>query len=215
MYVSLFIIFGLSAWLLFRKSIANFLNFKINRRLELYVVIPLTVLLLIVFSLFYIKFDRQQYYYGFDCIFCDTELPYHLKPKIDRYYTFTLNDEDDYELVGNGFKYQSTSSEIKEFLGYGYNETSILVKYADSLNNIRYLSSYETGYKSSKGNPEISFKEINEAEFKQRIENYNWFDLDKDKAGKIRFYRTLSFIGAVLSLLLLLRYLIRKRKATQ
>jgi len=157
------------------------------------------------------NFDKKQYYYGFGCVFCDTELPYHLKPKIDRYYTFTLNDEHDFELVGNGFKYQSDSSEIKEFLGYGYDDASILVKYADSLNNIKYLSSYETGYKSSKGNPEISFKKINEVDFKQRIENYSWIDLDKDKAGEVRFYRTLSFVGAVLSLLILLRSLIRKR----
>ncbi len=215
MYTLLFIFLGICTWFFFRKKVnnINILRFKINKQLKSYVIIPSVILLLIIFIFFYIRLDKQQYYYGLSCIFCDNKLPYHLKPQIDRYYNFSLNDEDDFELVANGFRYEKSDTEIKDFLGYGYNKTSILVKYKDSLNVINYLTSYKTGYNSSKGNPEISFKVIKETDFKQLVENYTWFNLNKDKVDKIRFYRTLVLLSVIL-ILVLLWQLIRTRKVT-
>ena len=164
--------------------------------------------------LYYLKYDSKQYYYGWDCAFCNKALPYNLEP--NDYYdrSFTLMDDDGFELVGIGFKYRRSHFKIENFLGYGYNDTSIVAKVTDSVNNIKYLSSYETGYKSEKGNPEISFEDMPEAKFQQVKEKYNWVDLDEEELMKIRRYKTLSFIGAIISLLLLLWYLIRKRKVT-
>ena len=126
-------------------------------------------------------------------------------------------DDDDFELVGRGFKYQRSSFEINNFLGYGYNDASIVVKCTDSLNNVKYLTSYKTGYNSNKGNPEISFEDMEDVNFQQVKEHYQWTDIDEEKGDKIRLYRTLSFIGIIVSLLLILREIFRlkKRKATQ
>lgn len=41
----------------------------------------------------------------------------------------------------------------EDFLAYGYNDIYVVVKCTDSLNTINYLTSYETKYKSEKGNP--------------------------------------------------------------
>ncbi|MFV0345981.1 MAG: hypothetical protein ACK5IQ_07005 [Bacteroidales bacterium] len=172
-------------------------------------------ILCIVSVLSYLKYDSKHYDYGFSCTFCGEAIPYGLKPYSDRYYSFALLDEDEFELVGKGFKYQNSSFKINEILGYGYNDTSVIVKCTDSLNNIKYLTSYETKYKSSKGNPEISFKDLNINDSELLREHYYWIDLDDEKGDRIRLYRTLSFIAVISTFLLLLWVLIRKRKATQ
>ncbi len=181
------------------------------------VVILLLGLSFIVFAFLTLKYDSKKYDYGCGCTLCDNTLPYNINPRYNFEYpqNFVLIDDDDFELVGSGFRYKRSSSKIKDFLGYGYNDTSILVKYADSLSNVKYLSSYETGYKSSKGNPEISFEEINKADFKQRKKNYKWTELGEGKAENVIIKRFLFFIATIVSLLLLLWYLIRKRKATE
>ncbi len=171
----------------------------------------------IVFVFFCLKFDAAQYNYGFGSIFCKRKLPYNLEAKLYSDYPqrFYLLDENGLELIGKGFKFYNNSFTINNLLAYGYNDTSIITKVTDSLNNVRYLASYETKYKNKKGNPEISFKDLINSDFEEIKENYQWVELDEEKGNKIRFYRALSFVGAVLSLLLLLWHLIRKRKATQ
>lgn len=165
--------------------------------------------------LYYLKYDSKQYYYGWDCAFCNKTLPYNLDP--NDYYdrSFTLMDDDGFELVGIGFKYRRSDFKIKNILGYGYNDTSIVAKVTDSLNNIKYLSSYETKYKNNKGNPEISFEDMSKTKFEQVKKIYNWVDLNEEELIKTRRYKTLSLTGAIISLLLLLWQLIRKRKVTQ
>lgn len=163
----------------------------------------------ILCTLLYIRYDSKGYDYGFDCIFCKERMPYGLKPQMDRYYSFYLLDEDGFELTGRGFRHRQSSFKIKNFLGYGYNDSSVLIKCTDSLNNIKYLVSYETGYKSNKGNPAISFKDINNIEYNQIKDSYHWIEINKDRANKVILYRTLSFIGAILSLLLIIRSLFK------
>ncbi|MBC8643723.1 hypothetical protein H9W95_05735 [Flavobacterium lindanitolerans] len=112
-------------------------------------------------------------------------MPYHLTPYDERdgsRFSFTLKDEDDFELVGTGFRYQTINFEIKNLLAYGYNDTSVIVKCTDSLNTIRYLISFETGYTSKKGNPEISFKDLSINDFQKVKDKYNWFEIEKKKA---------------------------------
>lgn len=100
---------------------------------------------LIICALFYIKYDRDSFYSGYGCRFCKEELPYNLKPHDGSQFSFTLKDEDDFELVGIGFRYQKSSFTINNLLAYGYNDTSVVIKCTDSLKEIKYLISYPTG----------------------------------------------------------------------
>ena len=68
------------------------------------------------------------------------------------------------------------------------------------MNNIKYLTSYKTGYKSKKGNPEISFKDLSNSDFEQVKDKYQWVEIDKEKGYAIDRNKFLSMLGAVFSL---------------
>lgn len=175
----------------------------------------LSIVSFLVFASLYFVYDKKGYEYGLGCNFCNRKMPYHLSPIFHSEYPqrFYLNDEDDFELVGIGFRYRKSSFKIKKFLSYGYNDTSVVVKCTDSLNAIKYLVSYETGYKSKKGNPEMSFKDLNNNDFEQVKDKYKWFEVDKEKGYAIDRNKFLSMIGALLSLSMLLIKLFKLRKA--
>jgi hypothetical protein len=99
---------------------------------------------LLLCAVSYLRYEIKGYYYGFGCTFCNKTLPYNIKPKyiFDYPQSLVLLDDDDYELVGGGFSYETTNFKIKDLLDYGYNDTSIVVKCTDSSNNVRYLMSY-------------------------------------------------------------------------
>ncbi len=174
------------------------------------------IALFIVFVSLYLVYDVKSYDYGFGCTFCNKTMPYNLKPHDGSEFSFTLNDDDDFELVGIGFRYRKSSFKIKNFLAYGYNDTSVIVKCTDSLNTVKYLISYETGYKSKKGNPEISFKDLGNRDFEKVKEKYQWFEVDKEKGYAVDRNKFLFIIGALLSLIFIIRNLfkLRKRKVT-
>lgn len=175
-------------------------------------------ILFFVFILLYLRYDSKGYSYGLECSFCDKNIPYGLTPKINSDYTqsFVLLDEDHFELTGSGFRHKQSSFKIKNFLGYGYNETSVLLKCTDSLNNIKYLVSYETGYKSEKGNPIISFKDINNSEYSKIKDSYQWVEIDEEERNTVRFMKYIFIVGALLSLFFIVRKLFKSRnnKAT-
>jgi hypothetical protein len=180
--------------------------------------ITLSVLLFIVFTLLYLNYDKKSYNYGNGCDFCSKKLPYNLVPKFYRDYPqrFYLLDDDGFELVGSGFRYETTNFTVTDFLAYGYNDTSIIAKCTDSLKNIKYLISYKTGYISKKGNPEISFKDLSNSKFEQTKNNYQWVDVDKEKANNFRFMKFIFMIGALLSLFFIIQKLFKliNKKAT-
>jgi hypothetical protein len=165
----------------------------------------------IICTIFYLKYDKVGFHYGLDCSFCNEQMPYNLKPNDGGQFSFTLKDEDDFELVGSGFRYETTNFTIKAFLAYGYNDTSVVVKCTDSLNTIKYLTSYETGYKSKKGNPEISFKDLSNTDFEQMKSRYQWSEVGKEKYYAISRNKFLSMIGALLSLILFVWRLFKLR----
>jgi hypothetical protein len=178
------------------------------------------VVLFIVSILLYLRYDTKGYSYGLECSFCNKNMPYGLTPKINSDYpqSFVLLDEDEFELVGSGFRFYGSSFKIKNFLGYGYNDTSVLLKCTDSLDNLKYLVSYETAYKSNKGNPAISFKDLENSEYNRMKDNYQWIEIDEEKANTIRFMKFIFIIGALLSLFFIVRNLfrlLRKNKAIQ
>jgi hypothetical protein len=173
----------------------------------------LLFVVLLVSVLLYFKYDRKGYEYGYDCNFCNKKLPYYLTPQIDEYYSFDLLDEEGFELAGNGFRYQKTDFTIKKFLAYGYNDTSVVVKCTDSLNTVRYLTSYETGYKSKKGNPEISFKDLSISYFEQVKDKYQWIEIDEEKASTVSFMKFICLLVALLSLFFIIRKLLQLRKS--
>jgi hypothetical protein len=163
----------------------------------------------------FLRYDSERFNYGWGCDFCNKSIPFGLT--IESYNTSNaLLDEDEYNIVGKGFRYQTTNFIINDFLGFGYNDTSVVVKCTDSLNTIRYLISYETGYKSKKGNPEISFKDLSNNDYEQVKGKYNWVVFSHEEAQKATFKRFLSFLGALLSLILIVWRLfkLRSKKAT-
>lgn len=163
-------------------------------------------ILLIIFSLslclsvyLFLRYDSERFDYGWGCDFCNKSIPFGLK--IENYGTSNvLLDEDEYNIVGIGFRYQTTNFTIKEFSSFGYNDTSVVVKCTNSLNTIKYLISYETGYKSKKGNPEISFMDLSNSDFEKVKDKYNWVVFDDEKARNITLKRFISAIGVFLSL---------------
>lgn len=166
--------------------------------------------LFLVLVLLYLRYDNIGYYYGVECSFCNKNIPYGLTPKINSDYpqSFCLLDEDGFELAGIGFRYRQSSFRIKNFLGYAYNDTSVLLKCTDSLNNIKYLVSYETGYKSDKEHPIISFKDINNDKYNKIKDNYQWIEIDEEKANTIRFMKFLFIVGILLLLFIIVRKLL-------
>lgn len=202
----LLLLLAICIWLLARKTICKHFNLNINSKVRK-IIAFFFVLLGVLSVLFYLKYDSKGYDYGLGCTFCNKTMPYNLKPQTDRYYSFVLLDEDDFELTGSGFRHRQSSFKIKNFLGYGYNDTSVLLKCTDSLNNLKYLISYETGYKSNKGNPAISFKDIENSEYNQIKGNYQWIEIDEEKANTIRFMKFIFIIGALFSLFFIVRNL--------
>lgn len=101
------------------------------------------------------------------------------------------------------------SFRIKNFLGYAYNDTSVLLKCTDSLNNIKYLVSYETGYNRNKGHSDISFKDIDNDEYNKIKDNYQCIEIDEEKANTIRFIKFLYIVGILLLLFIIVRKLLR------
>lgn len=175
----------------------------------------LPIVSFIVFCSLCIFYDSKGYEYGLGCKFCDKSMPYNLVPIFYSDYPqrFYLKNEDDLELVGNGFRFYGSDFKIKNFLAYGYNETSVVLKCTDSLETINYLISYETKYKSKKGNPEISFKDLSNSDFEQVKVKYQWFEVDKEKGYAIDRYKVLSMLGALLSLIFIIRQIFKLRKA--
>jgi hypothetical protein len=167
-----------------------------------------------VSSFCFLKYDSERFDYGWNCNFCNKKLPYSLEHKFydeDRK-RFYLLDADGLELVGSGFKFYSNSFTIKDFLGYGYNDTSIIVKCADSLNIVKYLTSYQTKYKSKNGNPDISFKDLSNYGFEKVKDNYNWIVFNHEEAQNATFNRFLSMLGVLISLFFIIRQFLKLRK---
>jgi hypothetical protein len=181
-------------------------------RKRIWIILP--IISFIVFVSLYLVYDSKGYEYGLGCDFCNKSMPYNLEPMFYSGYpqSFYLKDEDDFELVGSGFRYQTTDFAIKDFMAYGYNDTSVIAKVTDSLTNVKYLISYETGYKSKKGNPEISFKELSNNDFEQVKDKYKWFEVDKENVYAVDRNKFLSMLGALLSLFFLIRKLLKLRK---
>jgi hypothetical protein len=156
-----------------------------------------TFLICVIFYLFY---DNKSYDYGLGCTFCLKEMPYGMKPHIASGFSFTLRDDDNFELVGIGFGYETTNFRIKDFLSYGYNDTSILAEVTDNMGDIRYLVSYETGYLSTNGKPKISFQELSDSGFRQVKNEYKWIRVDKLGSESVQRNKFISFLCAIVAL---------------
>ena len=134
-----------------------------------------------------------------------------MKPHDGKEFSFTLKDDDGFELVGVGFRYRQSSFKINNFLAYGYNDTSVIVKVTDSLDNIRYLISYETGYRSKRGSPEISFRDLSNSDFEKIKIDYQWFVVSREKADTVMRIKFVSLIGAAVSLIFFIGTILRRQ----
>lgn len=176
-------------------------NNMISMKKTIWFILP--IISLLVFGSIYLVYDSKGFDYGLGCNICNKKMPYNLKPHNGSEFSFSLKDEDDFELVGVGFRYQTTVFKIKKILGYGYNDSSVVVKCTDSLDTIKYLISYETGYKSKNGSFEISFKDLIYNDFEQIKNKYKWFEVDNEKNYMVDRNKFLSAFGAFFSLILI------------
>ena len=129
----------------------------------------------------FIRYDNKGYYYGSDCIVCDSSIPFGLKPGFSAGYpqTFTLPDRQGFELVGSGFQCERTNFKINTISQYGYTRNALIVKCTDSANYDRYLISYETGHTDKPGNQTISFENISADSPERILTKYQWYKLDE------------------------------------
>jgi hypothetical protein len=133
-------------------------------------------------------------------------MPFQLRTNFHHEYpqSFYINDGDDIELVGAGFRFAKSSFTIKNILGYGYNDTSVVVICTDSLDKKRYINSYKIGHNSTNDHPEISFKDLSDIGFEQVKTNYKWIEIDIDKIINIESHKFMSLLGILFSSLLLI-----------
>lgn len=198
-FIILLVLVIVCVYLFARKQISKHLSFILSNKAI--IITSISFLLFGIFcSLLYLKYDSTGYEYGLNCNFCNKQIPYNLIPQSDRYGSFTLNDEEGFELIGIGFKYKKSSFVIKNFLAYGYIDTSIIVKCTDSLNNLKYLVSYEIRYKNNNGKPIISFKDLENNMYNQIKSNYRWIEINQEKTNTIQFMKFILIIGVTLSL---------------
>ncbi len=166
------------------------------------------VLLGVLCVLLYIQYEEKGYYYGLRKIFYNKNLLYGITPQQKTEYPqeFVFLDKDGFELAGRGFRYEQSSFKIEDILGYGHNDTSLMLKCTDSLHNIRFLVSYKTGKEDANKLPTISFKNINTKTYNQIKNAYKWVEIDEEKANTIRVIKLLSIVGFIFSLFLIIRF---------
>lgn len=192
---------------LVKKKVHIRFDFYINNKVRIFM-ICFGALLGVLSILFYIQYEEKGYYYGQGSIFYKKNILYGITPqqKTDYPQEFVLLDKDGFELIGKGFRYKQTSFKIEDILGYGYNDTSLMLKCTDSLHNIRFLVSYKTGKEDANKLPTISFKDINSKTYHQIKNTYNWIEIDKEKANTIRVIKLISIVGFIFSLFLIIRF---------
>lgn len=135
-----------------------------------------------IFSLFiYLTIDNKNFINQSSFYHHKRKMPFGIYPVNHYEYPqhFDLIDDEGFEIMGSGFRYSEMDFTIKKILAYGFNDTSIIIECTDSLNKIRFVRSYKTGFTTNKGNPEISFREINTSSFFLDKQNYHWNEVCK------------------------------------
>lgn len=192
---------------LVKKKVHIRFDFDINNKVRI-CMIYFGVLLGVLCVLLYIQYEEKGYYYGLRKIFYNKNLLYGITPQQKTEYPqeFVFLDKDGFELAGRGFRYEQSSFKIEDILGYGHNDTSLMLKCTDSLHNIRFLVSYKTGKEDANKLPTISFKNINTKTYNQIKNAYKWVEIDEEKANTIRVIKLLSIVGFIFSLFLIIRF---------
>lgn len=154
---------------------------KKNRN-NTYKIFSFLLFIFLIFYLFdYLTIDNNNFNYRSSFYQHKCKMPFGISPVNHSEYPqhFDLIDDEGFEIIGNGFRYEQCDFTIKRILAYGFNDTSIIVECTDTLNKIRFLSSFKTGYQSKKGNPEISFKELKNSSFILHKIDYQWHEVYK------------------------------------
>lgn len=155
----------------------------------------------LVFSvILYIKQDKNIWAYGLNSHFGKCDMPFGVYPRAHWpaiYPNVTLIDADDFEMLGAGFRMLESDFTIEDVLSYGYNDTSIIVKCTDSVQQVHYLVSYVTKYKYKNGNNEIEFRELDSLELKKNEKNYKWYNVGAADIEHAANVRTFCFLGII------------------
>lgn len=186
------------------------MNFVIKTNIRLIILI-----ILCISSVFaYLYYDSVSYEYGLGSNFSEKRLPFYLQPSYEMNYPqkFVLLDGEGDKSVGKGCRFFGSKLLINEIIGYGYNDSSIVIKATDSLNHIKYLVSYI--HRVNNNNiPIIAFKDMDESDFQANKYKYTWTELDENIIEKIRSFTFVSSIGFFTTLFLLIRRLYKAVKS--
>jgi hypothetical protein len=124
------------------------------------------ITLFIFFSCCFYYYESKCFYFGRNLVFILNKLPCDVTTKSNSYDDFSLLDSDGYDIVGKGFRYETTDFLTDSIISYGFDDSSIIIICTDSFKFLRHLISYETGNRNINGSIEISFKEISKGDFK-------------------------------------------------
>lgn len=205
MYFLITLLILIGAWIFVRN--------RLNRKRTSKVGMIVFGLIFIVSVLLYLYYDRESSSYGSTCLFCEHPLPFGMRAKSGNYAGgLVLVDASDFESVGKGFTYQRAGFKMEDFLAYGYNDTSLIVKCTDSLDNINYLISYKTGYKNEKGYDEISFEKLAIKQFDRIKQKYSWVLLNEEQIKMSAVRKNLVLVGMIISLFFFIGEMINLRK---
>ena len=144
--------------------------------------------------------DWSYYKCGYGGFIFKKSLPYGFKPSIYYRYPYYFS----FNRAGIEHAAEGSSLEeykIKRILAYGYNDSSIIVKYKDSLDVIRYSVSKECKYAEESN---VNFTNIDNQVENEIKNSYQWYHVDKDLITMLLALKITSVLGMILSSLVLL-----------
>lgn len=132
--------------------------------------------------------------------------------------TSYFKDKDSEPVLGEGNHYFRSDIKIDKMLGYGYNDTLLIVEYRDSLNRLHYLGSYQMQQIDDKAQHVIGFMPISEYTFNTLKISCQWVDLSTNRvklySEKITLIKFIALVMATVSIIFWFILLGQKKKKT-
>lgn len=159
----------------------------------------------------YIMIDYQKFEYGRGYNICRRTLPYGVTPKGDPF-SFNLEGRDARPLIGDQRDGSSKARPSTEIVGYGYNESIMIVMTHDYFNRIHYyVSKVANNYTADSLYHDVNLKSISEVDFKQYKSKCRWVYKDIDH-GNILSAKGNNYLNGAIFILLLFVYVFSWRK---
>ena len=170
----------------------------------MYTKFVITICILLSGSIYY-GLDRHLYYFG-ESIFDHNLLPMDIKPENSPDFEkgFSLNDNNEFTLIGSGFRYQNFDSiTVDKIVTYGFSADRIIIKIID-LKGDHYFIEFTN--KNSGNNLDFLVSLVSEDKI-SNLKNLQWIDVlfneDFKKVIVVRNWLSLVLIGLSISFIVL------------